>query len=328
MNAVIPENSIFLAPMEGVTDDIYRKIIFNEFGGWDFYACDFLRIPSNGNYKDQHIANHFGAYTLATPELREKTYFQILATEKSNISKTLQQIQDLNLNWLDLNLGCPSKKVNGHKGGAYLLEDLGAMSFVVQKIRENFKGHFTCKIRVGYHDDKDFELIIKTLEDLGVEALTIHGRTRDQMYKGIANWDYLKKAVNLASIPIIGNGDIWSPLDIKKMFEYTGCHGVMAARGALKTPWLASLYKNYQKNIEEISNDQDFLLYLRTQNIIKYFRALYNEYKNDLTDEHILKRFKGLSRYLFEDIDNGDFKSSLLRDHSLKSFQSKIETLI
>ncbi len=321
----VPKGSIMMAPMEGVTDGPYRKTIAETFGGWDFYFCDFLRIPSAGSYKVSKIKEHMGNEYFVDPEVKRKTGFQILASSKSNIEEHLEKLNELGVDWLDLNLGCPSKKVNGHKGGAYLLDDVEEMARLVSRIRKNWKPIFTCKIRLGYKNTNNFETILKTLEGLGVEAITIHGRTKEQLYKGVANWSYIAKAVKLVDLPIIGNGDIWTPLDIKRIFDQTGCHGAMVARGAMKTPWLAQTYKAYRSSLQEVSQDEDFLLSLRERNIKKYFRALNLSY-DILQENHRLKRFKGLSRYTFDDFEF-NYKSQLLRSENLNQFISTLKEL-
>lgn len=321
----VPKASIFMAPMEGVTDGTYRKTVHQCFGGWDFYFCDFLRIPSHGVFKPTKIRLHVGSDYFENHSTKQRTGIQILASAKSNIEPHLELLDEMGVDWLDLNLGCPSKKVNGHKGGAYLLEDIEAMKGLVARIRRNWKPIFTCKIRLGYKDTRNFENIILSLQDLGVEAITIHGRTKEQLYKGIADWSYIKKAVEILDIPVIGNGDVWMPNDIKKILNQTGCHGVMVARGALKTPWLASIFKNYRSQIDEVSEDKDFLFNLREKNVKSYFRSLNDSYSN-LPEGTRLRRFKGLSRYPFDDFPE-NLKGTLLRTMEFEKFYKKIQSL-
>ena len=308
---LFPEGSLFLAPMEGVTDDIYRYTVEKAFGGWDYYACDFLRIPSAGEYSSKHILKHYGKRSFQTDYLREKTYYQILASDKSFIEKTVEKISDIGFDWLDLNLGCPSKTVCKNKGGSFLLSDISLLESVVLRVRKNFKGHFTAKIRLGFHDDHSFLEIIKCLEACGVEAITIHGRTREQLYKGVADWKPIAKAVQEVDIPIIGNGDVWTTKDIQAIKNQTGCHGVMIARGAMKSPWLARDYKS-AKTSNLVGNIDLFI-----QTFLEQLQL------HEIEDKGILKRFKGLSRYMFEDLDQGEkLKTSLLRSEDLSQFMN------
>lgn len=241
-------------------------------------------------FKTKHFIEHIG-HDVYNSQHMNNTIFQILASERSLTQEHMPLINSLNIDWLDLNLGCPSKTVCKNKGGSYLLSDLKILKNVISTIRENFTGHFTAKIRVGYEDDSMFESVLKLLEDEGVEAITIHARTRNELYKGVANWDYVKQAVKVTTVPIIGNGDIWTCEDIERYYDYTDAHSVMIARGALKTPWLAKLYKNGKSDqLEERS------LFLKT-----YFDKLYNKTYSIYSDEKVrIKRLKAVSRYIFE----------------------------
>lgn len=314
MKSPFPVQSLFFAPMEGITDDTYRRVILKNFPEWDYMACDFLRVPAAGLYPKPHIIEHYGHFAYENPVARKKTLFQILTSEKAFTQETVTSIKELGFEWLDLNLGCPSKTVTAHKGGSFLLTDLPLLKKIVSTIRAHFPHTFTCKIRVGYHDDKSLEDIIKLLQDEGAQAITVHARTRDDLYKGIANWDYITRAVKVATVPIVGNGDIWKPTDVKKIFEQTGCHSVMVARGALKSPWLAYQIKN---NKFELTTTE--LLRL-IENYFKSFLQVMSEENNP--EEKILKRFKSVSRYIFDDLpDAENVKRQFMRGQSLTECQ-------
>lgn len=323
----IPKGALLFAPMEGITDECYRMAIHKAFPEWDLYATDFLRVTSQGLYNNKKIIKHFGEKIYKDEEQRKKTTFQILTAPNAHTKETVSQIQELGFDHLDLNLGCPSKRVNSHKGGAYLLSDFKELKPIIKDIRETFKGIFTVKIRVGYRDDSAFEDCLRLFEDEGVEGITIHGRTRDQLYKGKANWEYIKRAVEVSNLPIIGNGDIWTLKDIKEMFEFTGCHGVMLARGALKTPWMATLYREYKDEIDFIDDDE--LIYKRKEYLDLYFHLLIREYKNQFDNEKgMLRRFKSFSHYLFDDLPRGvEIQSKVLRSESMNEFLGHLESL-
>jgi tRNA-dihydrouridine synthase B len=316
-------HGLYFAPMEGVTDALYREVIHTLWPEWDYYCTDFLRIPKHGNYPKHLVFDHFGKGNYERMEERKKTGYQILSTDEVDDSLVLGFIQELEIPHLDLNLGCPSKKVNSHRGGAYLLSDPEALSTLVSRIRRQFKGFFTVKIRVGLKDDTRFEDNLLLLQDLGVDAITIHARTRDQLYQGRADWKYIKRAVEICSVPIIGNGDVWTVDDIDEMFSTTGCHGIMIGRGALKTPWLATLYR------QRLSHNEAQLLSLRVAFLQEYFEGLEKAYRKiDFTQEQILKRFKSYSRYLFDDFPNFEIvRGRFLRSTSLEIFQEHLYRL-
>ncbi len=323
----IPKGSLLFAPMEGITDEPYRMAIQEAFPEWSYLSTDFLRIPTNGEYSEKKIMEHFGEKIFQQTKVKNKTAYQILTTARANTIPNILKIESLGFDHLDLNLGCPSRKVNGHHGGAYLLSDLVALRKVIKDIRENFSGLFTAKIRVGFKDDKNFVSILKLLEDEGVEAITLHGRTRDQMYEGRANWSYIKEAVRQLSIPLIGNGDCWDLFDIERMFDETGCHAIMLGRGALKTPWLATLYEENKDHISHVN--EDFLLHERKRYLDYYFYLLERNYrKKGLDDDQLLRRFKAFSRYIFDDYPNSEeLRSRFLRSRTLTEFQERLDQL-
>lgn len=323
------EKSLFLAPMEGFTDEAFRIGMEETFAGWDHYACDFLRVPSNGLYPDKKILGHYGNHIIENSELKKKTYYQILTSDNAKTEETVCKIEGLGFEWIDLNLGCPSKAVNGSKGGSFLLSDLKILKSILKKIRSNFSKTFTAKIRLGYYDTSSFEDIIQLLNDEGIEAICIHGRTKVEMYKGRANWDYIKRAVKISDVPIIGNGDIWTIEDIVKIFDYTDCHSIMMARGALKTPWIADMYKKNINNLNSLAKDTDFQLKLRKKNIPLYFNNMEKCFREIAkNDKKILLRCKSLCRYIFDDFINGEeFKKKLLRSQTYDEFQNNLRNL-
>ena len=160
---------------------------------------------------------------------------------------------------------------------------------------------------------------VKMLNDEGIEYITVHGRTREQMYKEPANWDLVERAVKVSQVPIIGNGDIWQASDIDRMLKATGCHAVMVARGALKSPWMA---QDYRRGIQEEAHE-------RIQKI-KYF---FTEYRTLLENENIsmrglLKQSKSVSRFMLEGMENGEaHRRKLILSQTVPEFFSILENL-
>lgn len=322
------KRSVLFAPMEGVTDSIYRKVVGELYPDWDYFCCDFLRAPGVGSYSRDKVLSHYGKEIYDHPTLRLKNGYQILTTPEAYTESLLEKINELKFTHLDLNLGCPSKKVNSHFGGAYLLSDLEGLEKVLRLIRSHFSGNFTVKMRAGYRDTLLFKETLSLIEACGVEAITVHARTRDQLYRGEADWSLISKAVEWSNLPIIGNGDLWHPQDIERMFCETDCYAVMCARGALGTPWMAELYRHHK----EQWRDQDFLTHKRFFELNRYFTSLDKAYREsweiDDVDYFLLRRFKGLSRYLFMGLPEGEqLKSKVLRAQELQEIYTVLNFL-
>lgn len=305
------KNSVLVAPMEGITDVPFRLALLKTYPEWDYIYTDFFRLPTVGCCQKRHIIDHIGKEIYSDPDLRSKTVLQILTTKNCQTALTSKLIENLEIGRLDLNLGCPSKRVNLHKGGAYLLGDLKVLKKIVQDIRENFSKTFSVKMRIGIHDDRNFVDTLKMLESEGVDMIAIHARTRDQHYSGVANWDYIKKACETVKIPIIGNGDVKTSDEIRQLLTYSGCHSVMIGRAAIGSPWLGDCYKSNKDN--PITTDE------KINCIRKWFRCLEEEYskKKGLGSNAILGRFK--AHYTYMDKQN-HLKSPILQTRSFEEF--------
>lgn len=322
MNPLDPvsRGSLFFAPMEGITDEAFRKTILKLYPEWDYLATDFLRVPSAGRYPLKFVKRHFGDDLSEVQSIKNKTMFQILTSHKAFTVDMVKDIAGLGYPWLDINLGCPSNTVTKNGGGSSLLLDLVTLKTLMKVIRQHFPGRLSAKVRTGFHNTSGFEDCIKLLNDEGVEMITVHGRTRDMMYKEPAIWSYIEKAVNISNVPIVGNGDIWEAGDIDRMLNETGCHAVMIARGALKSPWMAQNYK--RRIIQESSME-------RTLRIKLFFR----EYRSQLESEHIserglLKQTKSVSRFMFEGIDNGEaIRRKILISQTVPEIYNILESL-
>ena len=316
----VPRGSLFFAPMEGITDEPFRKTILKLFPHWDYLATDFLRVPSAGKYPNKHLVRHFGKDLFNEPEIQDKTMFQILTSHKAFTVEMVKQIEELQIPWLDMNIGCPSPTVCKNRGGSFLLTDLISLGTLVKSVRENYSGRFSAKIRIGYNDTSGFEDSIRMLNDQGVEMITVHGRTRDDMYKAPARWSFIERAVQISKVPIIGNGDIWDTADIDRMINETGCHGVMIARGALKAPWMAQDYR--QDNLWPDKNQ-----------IFNKLKVFFCEYRMQLESEDIsirglLKQSKSVSRFMLSGIEGSEIiRRNLMLSQTVPEFYSIVENL-
>ena len=170
-------------------------------------------------------------------------------------AKYVSEIADI----VDINMGCPAPKVVKNGDGSKLLLDLKKVEEITKAVVESSKVPVTVKIRKGWDNEHIVAVdVAKIVEKAGAKAITVHGRTRSEFYTGKADWDIIKKVKEEVSIPVIGNGDIKTPEDAKKILEYTHCDGIMIGRGVLGNPWLIEQIQTYLENgsVREIKNEE------------------------------------------------------------------------
>ena len=242
------ENNVFLAPMAGVTDIPFRKIC-RKFGpGLTYTEMASTKAMEFGSDKTEKIIQ------IMSDE--RPSIVQIFGSDKDTIRKTIEKLnQQEDIDIIDINMGCPAPKLVKNGDGAGLLLDLKKVEEIIKEATSVSKKPITVKTRKGFNDDIITAVeVAKICEKYGVAMITIHGRTREQYYSGVADLDIIKKVKESVKIPVIGNGDITDVESAKKMFEYTGCDGIMIARGAQGNPWIFKSIldgKDYVSSYEE-----------------------------------------------------------------------------
>lgn len=247
---VILENNILLAPMAGITNLPFR-IMCEKFNPG--LVCTEM-VSSKGLFYDDKKTEKL----LNMKNEKRPVAVQIFGNDIEAMAysaKKISKIADI----IDINMGCPAPKVVKNGDGSKLMLDIELSRKIIQAVVENSSVPVTVKIRKGW--DKDHINCIefaKMAEQAGACAITIHGRTRDEFYSGTADWEIIKKLKQEVSIPVIGNGDIKSPQDALKMFEFAGVDGIMIGRAAIGNPWIFMQIQEYLQNgkIIEISNEK------------------------------------------------------------------------
>lgn len=227
------QNNIFLAPMAGVTDRAYR-IICKEMGAGLVFT---EMVSSKGLYYEDEKTKELTSIA----EKERPVAIQIFGSDPSIMSEVVKKYinprDDIDI--LDINMGCPAPKIVKNGDGAALLKNPSLIRKILKEVVKASTKPVTIKIRTGWDINNINGMeIAKIAEEEGVSAITVHGRTRDMFYSGKANWEYIGEIKNSVNIPVIGNGDIFEPIDAINMMEYTGCDGVAIGRGAMGNPWI------------------------------------------------------------------------------------------
>lgn len=251
---------LFLAPMEDVTDPAFRLLckgfgadmVYSEFISADALIRDIQRTKEK----------------LTIHEEERPVVIQLYGREPEPIAEAAKRAEEANPDIIDLNFGCPVKKVAGKGGGAGLLKDVPKLLEIVKAVVKAVNKPVTVKTRLGWDENsKIITTLAEQIQDCGAKALAIHGRTRSQMYTGEADWTLIGevKANPRIKIPIIGNGDVTTPERAKECFETYGVDAIMIGRGSIGQPWIFENIKHYLETGKKIEK-KPFEFYL---NILK-----------------------------------------------------------
>ncbi|HOR86779.1 MAG TPA: tRNA dihydrouridine synthase DusB [Bacillota bacterium] len=224
-------NNIFLAPMAGVTDMVFRILCKRQGCG--------LTYTEMVSAKGLHYKSDNTAVLLEIAEEERPAAVQIFGSEPDIVAEAARQAEAGGAAIIDINMGCPTPKIVKNGDGSALMKKPGMVREIIRSTVRAVKVPVTIKIRKGWDEESVNAAEIATIAALeGAAAVTVHGRTRDQYYSGNADWDIIKQVKKTVNIPVIGNGDIVEPEDVKKMIEKTGCDAVMIGRGAQGNPWI------------------------------------------------------------------------------------------
>ncbi len=256
-----------LAPMAGVTDTVFRRFIRN-LDGCGLIMTEFT--SADGLLRDKTMRGRY----LHFYEDEHPISAQLFGSDPRVLAEAAKMVEGLGFDLVDLNLGCPAKKVVKCNGGSGLLRDLPLIGKIFDTVREAVKIPFTVKFRAGWNDEEIICVeLAKLAEQCGLCGVALHARTREQGYSGNARWEWIQSVKQAVTIPVIGNGDIRSPEDAAAMVKQTGCDAVMIGRMAPANPWIFRQIAQFRATgAYEQPSESD-----RYQMIRTYFRMLIEE---------------------------------------------------
>ncbi|MBQ2886670.1 MAG: tRNA dihydrouridine synthase DusB [Alphaproteobacteria bacterium] len=257
-NIIGLDSKVFLAPMAGITDYPFRKLVASKGMANLYSEMVAINAINRKNPKTYRIA-----------DVSKEPYpviVQLVGNDANLFAEAAKLVADLGAYSIDINMGCPVKKIVGNNSGSSLMKDLSLASKIIESTVKATDLKVSVKFRKGW-DNNSINAVefAKMCENSGASYVTVHGRTRAQGYSGIADWDIIKEVKNAVKIPVIGNGDITSPEKAKEMIDKTGVDGVMIARGCLGNPWILGQTHDYlatgsYKKISSVFEIRDALL--------------------------------------------------------------------
>lgn len=290
---ITPTPFILLAPMEGVIDVVTRHLM-SQTGGMDRLVTEFVRVT------DKLLPDH--VFYKYCPELKDNqghtvhglpVFVQLLGGQADPLAENAQRLVELGAPGIDLNFGCPAKTVNRHDGGATLLKKPERLYEIISKVKAAAQGRVpvTAKVRLGFEDKSLVKEIAQAVNEAKATTLTVHARTKLEGYQPPAHWEFIRIMKEQVNIPVIANGDIWTPEDYFRCVEISGCKDVALGRGIMSRPSLANEIKQQIRGEESTRMDWSEIL----ADYIPQFILKTWEYRGE---NYTLPRTKQLLKFL------------------------------
>lgn len=260
------KNNLMLAPMAGVTDLPFRLLCKEQGVG---LLCMEMVSAKAILYKNKNTEELMQVHPEENP-----VSLQLFGSDPDIMAEIAHRIEPRNFDIIDVNMGCPVPKVVKNKEGSALMLEPKRVEQILTKMAKSIEKPLSVKIRKGFDDDHINAVeIAKIAEASGVSMIAVHGRTREQYYSGEADWDIIRRVKEAVSIPVIGNGDIRSADDVRRMYEQTGCDGFMIGRGAQGNPWIFSQILEGNLQTEKPDREEVAAMILRHGELLLQYKG-------------------------------------------------------
>ncbi len=302
---------LILSPMAGVTDYTFRRLIKRR-GGVGLSVSEFISVEgltrSNPKSKRQ----------MRFAEEERPFAVQIFGGQSERMRMAAEMAEEVGADVLDVNCGCPAPKVVKSGGGSGLLKDLPRLETILTEIKKSISIPLTLKLRTGFTDSTiNCVEVAKMAEQCGVEHIQLHGRTKEQGYKGLANWDWVREIKRAVKIPVSGNGDVTSIENALQRFGETGCDGILIGRGAMQNPWI---FRQIQDVLEGRAPYQPTLEEKQVV-LLEFFDLL----REDMPELPALGKMKQLAGQFTKGLVGGaQFRQTLYHSHSAQEILDNI----
>jgi tRNA-dihydrouridine synthase B len=302
---------LILSPMAGVTDISFRRLLKRR-GGIGLTVSEFISVEglTRNNPKSKRQMRFY--------EAERPFAVQIFGAQPERMRLAAEMAEEVGADILDVNCGCPAPKVVKHGGGSALLRDLPRLETILKEVKKAITIPLTIKIRAGYSDNSINAIeTAKVAESCGVEHIALHGRTREQGYRGVADWDLVKQIKESVSVPVSGSGDVTSIEQALARFRETGCDGVLVGRGAMANPWI------FRQIEDAIHGREPFQPTLQDkQNVLlEYFEML----REDMPQLAAIGRMKQLAGQFTRGLAGGAlFRTAVYHSHSVAEILDRI----
>jgi nifR3 family TIM-barrel protein len=303
---------LVLSPMAGVTDVSFRRLLKRR-GGVGLTVSEFISVEglTRNNPKSKRQMRFY--------QDERPFAVQIFGGQPERMRMAAEMAEEVGADILDINCGCPAPKVVKHGGGSGLLKDYDRLETILKEVKKAITIPLTIKIRAGFYDHTINAVETARLaEACGVEHIALHGRTKEQGYRGLANWDLVKEIKENVKVPVSGSGDVTTIQQAFARFAETGCDGVLIGRGAMANPWIF-------RQIEDAINGCEIFqptLQDKRAVLLEYFDML----REDMPETPAINRMKQLAGQFTRGLQGGAlFRTSIYHSHSVDEVLERIE---